>query len=198
MLTVKQQKTLDFIRKYVQRFDCAPTTAEIAKGIGIKSRGVVHRYIKALEEAGLIALTPKRHRNIQLVADYPDEEGLPLVGMIAAGQPIQAIEQQERINVADIFLGPGRFALRVRGESMIEEGIFDGDIVVCEKRTTADNGQIVVALIDNEEATLKRLQRGNDGTVTLLPANSLLQPMVYDAARVLIQGIYVGLLRFSV
>lgn len=192
MLTLAQRKTEEFIRKFFKEHNYAPTASEIAEGIGIKSRGVVHRYLKALEDAGRIALTPKRHRNIRL----SDTGSLPLLGAIAAGQPIEAIPQQESIDVASIFVGANRFALKVKGDSMVDEGILDGDIVICEKRETADNGQIVVALIDREEATLKRLQCNLDKTVTLHPANSALKPMVYPASRVAIQGIYIGLVRY--
>ena len=196
MLTLSQRKTYEFVKKYVQGNDYAPTVAEIATGIGIKSRGVVHRYLKALEEKGYIHLLPKRHRNIRLLKHNP-LGSIPLVGAIAAGQPIEAIEQNEAVEVAAIFLGADRYALRVKGDSMINEGIFDGDIVVCERRETADDGQIVVALIDHEEATLKRLYHNADDTITLLPANPAHQPMVYPAKRVMIQGIYIGLLRFT-
>jgi repressor LexA len=122
---------------------------------------------------------------------------LPLMGSIAAGSPIEAITQQETIDVSQIFLGPNRFALRVKGDSMIDEGILDGDIVVCEKADNASNGQIVVALIDNEQATLKRLQRNQNNSITLLPANAKHKPQSYPADRVNIQGIFVGLLRFE-
>lgn len=194
MLTLTQRKTYEFIQQFFHQHDHAPTAAEIAQGIGIKSRGVVHRYLKALVGADLIRLLPKRHRNIQLLASA-SSASLPLVGAIAAGQPIEAIEQQETIDVASIFLGANRYALKVKGDSMIEDGIFDGDVVVCERTQTPEEGQIVVALIDNEQATLKRFYRNANNTITLLPANSEHQPMIYPAERVQVQGIYVGLLR---
>ncbi len=200
MLTLTQRKTHEFIKEYFSEKGYSPTSAEIAKGIGIKSRGVVHRYLKALAEAGHIALTPNRHRNIRLLTSIQDMftggATLPLVGAIAAGQPIEAIPQQDSIDVASVFLGVNRYALKVKGDSMIEEGIFDGDIVICERQDSANDGQIVVALIDLEEATLKRLQRNLDNTVTLHPANSTLKPMQYPAERVTIQGVYVGLIRY--
>ena len=196
MLTLSQRKTYKFIQRFFHEHDHAPTAAEIATGIGIKSRGVIHRYLKQLAEEGLIRLLPKRHRNIQLLAASPDRS-LPLVGAIAAGQPIEAIEQQEAVDVASIFLGTNRYALKVKGESMIDEGILDGDIVVCERTQMAQNGQIVVALIDHEQATLKRLYYNDDKSVTLVPANPSHHPMIYSADRVEIQGIYVGLLRFN-
>ncbi|MCB1827393.1 MAG: transcriptional repressor LexA [Coxiellaceae bacterium] len=199
MLTLSQRKTEEFIRKFFDKHGYAPTASEIAEGIGIKSRGVVHRYLKALEEAGRIALTPKRHRNIRILDPVKtllaDLTPMPLLGSIAAGQPIEAIPQQDSIDVASIFVGPNRYALKVKGDSMIDEGILDGDVVICERANVANNGQIVVALIDQEEATLKRLE-SKQGMVTLHPANSRLKPMEYDSDRVTIQGIYIGLVRF--
>lgn len=198
MLTMTQRKTYEFIKDFIYRNQYSPTTAEIAKGIGITSRGVVHRYIKALVDADLISLTPKRHRNISLI-NHPQAaaDELYLVGRIAAGQPIEAVNQQEPLDVANIFTGKNRYALEVKGDSMIDEGIFDGDIVICQQADSADNGQIVVALIDQNEATLKRLQRNKNQTVTLVPANSTLDPITYEADRVTVQGVYVGLLRLS-
>ncbi len=198
MLTLSQRKTLDFIEFYITNNDYSPTVAEIALGIGITSRGVVHRYLRALEKAGKIELLPKRHRNIRIISENEAAKELPLMGSIAAGRPIEAIGEQESISVADVFLGENRYALRVKGDSMIEEGIFDGDIIVCESSDTAENGQIVVALVDQQEATLKRLQRNSDQkTISLLPANQRLEPMVYSADRVQVQGIYIGLIRYT-
>ncbi|MCH9770245.1 MAG: transcriptional repressor LexA [Gammaproteobacteria bacterium] len=195
MITLSQRKTFEYIQQYIQQNDYAPTIAEIARGIGIKSRGVVHRYVKALAGAGLIEIVPKRHRNISLIGASNDS--IPLVGRVAAGQPIEAIEDQESISMTDIFLGENRYALRVKGDSMIEEGILNDDIVVCERSDTANNGQIVVALIDDQEATLKRLQRNQDASISLLPANATMRPMTYSANRVKVQGIYIGLLRVA-
>ncbi|MDF1759745.1 MAG: transcriptional repressor LexA [Coxiellaceae bacterium] len=199
MITLSQRKTYQYIKSYIEAKGHAPTIAEITSGIGIKSRGVVHRYVKALQDAGLINLSPKRHRNIELTAKQltmPQQTNqLPLIGAIAAGQPIEAIIDHDPINLADIFLGEHRYALRVKGDSMIDEGIHDGDIVVCEHSNTANNGQIVVALIDNERATLKRIYHDKSNSITLVPANQKLKPMSYPADRVTVQGLYVGLLR---
>jgi len=198
MATRRQTKTYEFIEHFIDQYGHAPTMAEIAEGIGIKSRGVVHRYVQALIDEGLIKSLPNRHRNIQLVkATASKPTCLPLVGYIAAGRPIEAIMQHETIDIADAFLGDKCFALRVKGNSMIESGIYNGDVVVCEHSHVAENGQIVVALIDNQEATLKRFQRNPDHTITLIPANSKLTALVYGAERVTIQGIFVGLLRFA-
>lgn len=196
MLTLGQRRTYEFIKQFLDEHEYAPTAAEIAAGTGIKSRGVVHRYLKALAAAGKIHLTPKRHRNISLINEVVTGwKSLPLMGSIAAGRPIEAIADADPVDISKVFLGDQRYALKVRGDSMVDEGIFDGDIVVCEQADQATNGQIVVAIIDNEEATLKRLEKRYDGKVVLHPANERLEPMIYDASRVTIQGIYVGLLR---
>lgn len=202
MITLSQQRTLRFTKEFIKKNNYAPTVAEIAQGLGIKSRGVVHRNLRALEKAGLIKLTPNRHRNIvlitkQKVADLAKYR-LPLIGKIAAGLPIEAIEDADPINLADIFLGENRYALRVKGDSMVDEGIYNDDIVVCQHTNSADNGQIVVALIDQEAATLKRLSRNHqEKTVTLYPANKTLKPITYSASRIEIQGIYIGLFRMA-
>jgi len=196
-LTDRQQQTYDFLRAYVARHDVSPKLREIADHLGIRSRGTVHRYLSALVDAGLIAVAADRARGIQLL----EAEGefkrftLPLVGRIAAGLPIEAIPDHDEIDLSEFFIRPNRFVLKVAGESMIEAGILDGDMVVIEKSSTARDGEIVVALIDNEEATLKYLKRNADRSITLEPANSELKPMRYPADRVQIQGIVVGQFR---
>lgn len=198
MLTLGQKKVFQFIKDFHLRHGYSPTMAEIARAIGINSRGVAHRYVKALADEGLIQIIPNRHRNIQVIAgEQTSNRQLPLIGKIAAGRPIEAIPQKETIDIIDVFLGDQRFALQVVGDSMIEEGIHDGDYVVCEKAEYARNGQIVVALVDGSEATLKKIQNNLDRTVTLIPANSKLHPTIYPAERVQIQGIFVGLLRLT-
>lgn len=195
MLSARQQDTYLFIREYIARHGRAPLLEEIAGGLGIRSRGVVHRYVQALAEEGMITLLPGRHRGIQLNDVELPQPTLPLLGKIAAGRPIEAIQGEDEINLADFFMGPNRFVLKVQGDSMIEAGILDGDMVVVERCQQAADGNIVVALIDGEGATLKRLQNHRDGTVTLHPANSTLPPLRYSAERVSIQGRLVGQLR---
>lgn len=196
MLTLSQKKTLTFIEQFIAEHDYAPSNDEIAKGIGISSRGVAHRYVSALKEAGYITVVPNKQRNIQLV-HASQQTGLPLLGKIAAGQPIQAIHQTETVDVMGSLLGENRYALKVVGNSMVDEGILDGDLVVCEHSEQARNGQIVVALVDEDVATLKRIQANKDNTISLHPANSDYLPMTYEASRIRIQGIYIGLLRLS-
>jgi repressor LexA len=194
MLTDSERKTLDFIEHYVARHGFAPKLQEIADGIGIRSRGVAHRYVQALIKAGFLENNAGRHRGLKLVG-IQEGHCIPLLGKIAAGQPIEAIPDETEINLADFFMGPGRFALRVQGDSMIEAGILDGDIAIIKQQSTARNGDIVVALIDNEDATLKTFKNMGDGRVCLIPSNSTLTTMVFDAARVQIQGILVGCMR---
>jgi repressor LexA len=199
MLTDRQQATYQFIRNYHLRHGYAPKLTEIAGGIGISSKGVVHRYLKAIAEEGLIDLLSGRHRGIQLVENHLEAQAaeltLPLFGKIAAGQPIEAIPNHDTFNLSAFFLGPNRFVLKVQGDSMIEAGIIDGDMVIIKQKNCARDGDIVVALIDNDETTLKYLQQNKGGTVTLLPANQTMQPMNYLAERIQIQGVVVGQMR---
>ena len=198
LLTLRQMETLKYIESFIADHGYSPTTVEIAKGIGITSKGVVHRYIKALEKAGKLKTEPFRHRNIALVETElaANDTSIPLLGKIAAGKPIEAIQDQASVDIG-VLAGKDRYALRVYGNSMVDEGILDGDLVICEHRELAPDGAIVVALIDNECATLKRFKRNQDNTVTLSPANAEFLPMNYPSNRVKIQGIFVGLVRLS-
>lgn len=202
MLTDRQNEVYEFVCSYYSRHERTPKLREIADHLGIQSRGTVHRYLKAIEQAGLIEIEPDRTRGIRLLEPEfrPAEENsraftLPLLGRIAAGLPIEAIPDEDEIDLSEFFIRPNRFVLRVSGESMIEAGILDGDMVVVEHCQTARDGEIVVALIDREEATLKTLRRNSDGSVTLVPSNRALKPMRYSADRVQIQGVVVGQMR---
>lgn len=198
MLSRREQDTYNFICHYIAEYRQGPLLEEIATGLGIKSKGVVHRYVQSLAKSGVIELMPGRHRGIQLAGEGNHDDSapvLPLLGRIAAGVPIEAIPDQQELNLADFFIAPGRFVLKVQGESMIDAGILPDDMVVVESCMTARNGEIVVALVDQQEATLKRFKNNQDGTVTLIPENSNMQPMVFDAHRVHIQGVLVGQMR---
>lgn len=197
MLTAKQKQAYEFIREYILKQNIAPTDAEIAQGLGIKSRGVAHRYVSALADKGYITLTPNRSRNIQLVAEQNSPFDLPIIGAIAAGQPIEAMDQHRSLNLADHVLGPNRFLLVVKGDSMIGDNICDGDYVICEKAEVVNRHQIAVVLVDNSDATLKRVKNNNDGSITLIPSNPTLKPQMYPAEQVKIQGIFIGLLRLT-
>ena len=212
MLTDRERQVYDFVRAYARRHGVPPKLREIATHLGIRSRGTVHRYLRSIEAEGLIAIEPEVARGVRLasVARTGSEPGtvtgkrpaapggratLPVLGRIAAGLPIEAIPDQTEIDLSEFFMGPNRFVLRVAGDSMIEAGILDGDMVICESRATARSGDIVVALIDRDEATLKTLQRNADGSVTLIPANRSMTPMRYAAERITIQGVVVGQMR---
>lgn len=199
MLTDRQQATYLFVRDYHRRHGRAPKLTEIATGIGIRSKGVAHRNLKAIAEEGLIELLPGRHRGIRLTKCSPDgtatQTTLPLLGKIAAGQPIEAIPDLDSFDLTTFFLRPNRFVLKIQGDSMIEAGILDGDMVIVEQRARVNNGDIVVALIDKDEATLKYLQQNSDATITLIPANRSMQPVIFSADRIQIQGVVVGQMR---
>ena len=195
MLTATQHKTLAFIRRYLKRHRYAPSLAEIAEGIGITSKGTAHRHVQALAKAGQIRLIAGRKRGIELVEEEPSKLSLPLLGVIAAGRPIEAIAGQERLDLAEYATGPNRYALQVKGDSMIGIGILDGDLVIIERCDTADDNAIVVALIDDQEATLKRLRRLKSGRIKLIAENPDIPPMIYAAGRVRIQGVLVCQLR---
>ena len=202
MLTQKQSLTLDIIRSYLKTHEYAPTTQEIAEALGIQSRGVVHRYLKALETQGYIKLLSHQKRNIRLInpvhhSGQASNLEIPLLGAIAAGAPIEAIYQDRTLNLAALFLGPDRYALRIKGDSMIDEGILHDDIIICQKAHTAHAGQIVVALVDHQEATLKRIAFEPPNIIILKPSNAAYQAQRYTQDRIEIQGVFIGLLRSS-
>ena len=195
MLTQRQQAAYRFIQDFIRQHGHGPLLTEIAAGLGIHSKGTAHRHVQALANAGLIRLHAGRHRGITLAAADSHDTTLPLLGRIAAGRPIEAIPDQDTVNLTDFLTGANRFILKVQGDSKIEAGILDGDMVIVEQRSHADNGDIIVALIDHEEATLKRLQHNRDGSITLHPANHRMAPMIYPTERVNIQGIVTAQLR---
>lgn len=195
-LTRRQQDVLDYLREHAHEFAHPPTLDELCRLLGLSSRGSLHKHIQALIEAGLVEPMDGRQRGIRLTEEaLLDYDELPLVGTIAAGHPIEAIEIPETIQVPSWLRTQGRcYTLKVRGDSMVDEGILDGDWVVIEHRDHARNGEIVVALIDGEEATLKRIEQHAD-RVVLHPANPTLKPMIYEPHRVQIRGVVVGQMR---
>jgi len=196
MLTDSQQRTLDFIQAYILRCGHSPTYPEIARGIGIQSQGTAHRYVKALLDMGYLEREDGSHRGLRLPEELA-EQGMqiPLLGRIAAGQPIEAISGYDSVNLNQMFGGENRYALQVAGDSMIELGIMDGDTVIIEACNTARKDAVVVALIDNYEVTLKIYCPLSHNRVKLIPANASMQAMIYQADRVQIQGVLVGTLR---
>ena len=196
MPTPSQDKVLRFIRDHLASRGHAPSLSAIAVGLGLRSKGVVHRHVQALVEQGYLNVEPGRHHGIALTDRVAVETlSLPLIGRIAAGRPIEAIADEQTLNLAEFLLGPNRYALRVFGDSMIGAGILDGDTVVVEHRESAHDGDIVVALIDLQEATLKRFKQRKDGAIELIAENPAIPPMIYPAHRVRIQGIVTGQLR---
>ena len=193
-LTERQQEIYDFIRSKIETRGYGPTVREIGEAFDIKSPNGVMCHLNALVKKGIILREGGRARAIQLVDHRKPSSGLPLLGLVAAGSPTQAVEQSDRLNYDDLFEGPDHFALKVRGQSMIDDHIADGDFVVIRRQETAENGERVVAMIDNE-VTLKRFHR-EKGQVRLDPANDRMKPIYVNPnsdAKVL--GVLVGVLR---
>lgn len=199
MLTDRQQDTYNFIRQYIKQQGRSPLLSDVAQGIGLSSQGSVHNYIQALVNEGLVERTVGRSRGLHLVEDTANDEAiavtLPVMGRIAAGRLVEAIPDEDEIDLGGMFAGEGRFVLKVNGDSMIDKAIMSGDWVVIQSQQTAQHGDIVVALVDGFDATLKTLLLNNDKTVTLMPANINYDPVTLPAQRVSIQGVVVGQLR---
>lgn len=196
MLTTQEHNTLQFIRNYLAQYGYAPKFKEIGLAIGVTSQGTVHRYVQSLEDKGYIERAKGNARGMNLV-ELPlvSAPTIPLVGKIAAGLPIEAIEDQQELNLSEMFMGPELFALRVTGDSMMDAGILDNDYVIIKKQPVARDGDIVVAMIDKVEATLKRFKRKSQREVALIPENADMETMVYAAERVNIHGVLVGQMR---
>ncbi|MEE8483031.1 MAG: transcriptional repressor LexA [Nitrospinota bacterium] len=197
-LTKKQKLILDFIAAFIEREGYAPSIAEIKKEFGVNSPATVHQHLKNLEAKGAIRRIPNRHRSIEIVQASPSAgkgRRVPVLGAISAGSPIESFPDTETISLPE-EMAPGSesYLLRVRGNSMIEDHILNGDMVIVKKSNVAAPGQTVVALIDGSEATLKKFFFEN-GKIRLQPANPEMKPMVFDTNRVQIQGIVTGILR---
>lgn len=196
-LTERQRDILTFIREHKGRTGIAPTHKEICEAFGFSSYGTVYKHLTLLEQKGLIRRDANQKRGVELVEQRDEQAGvkqLPFFGYIAAGQPIEVAPGDEAINVPDELTGRGdNYVLKVRGESMIDDGIHDGDFVIINRRDRANNGEMVVALV-NGEVTLKRYYaEGN--RVRLQPANSTMAPIYAPREAVTIQGVVVGLMR---
>jgi repressor LexA len=199
-ITAKQRRVYEFIKGYIGSNEEPPTIAEIGRHFQISSSASVHGILSALEREGLIKRTPNISRGIEIVkqtANGDEDRGeIPLLGTVAAGQPIEAILSHDTLSVPTDMQGRGRtFALRVRGDSMIDENIQDGDFIVVTSQKTADNGQVVVALIDGNYATVKKFYREPD-FIRLEPANPQFKPIfIKTPERIQIQGVVTGLIR---
>ena len=193
--TPRQRSILQFIADYQKKHGVSPTLEEIGEEFGVH-RVTIFQHVNALEHRGAIRRTAQLARSIEVLdPDFQANPGVPVLGSIAAGRPIEAIElADERLEPSD-FLPPDgdHFALRVRGESMIEDAICDGDLVVVRRTSQARNGQVVVAILENEETTLKRFHRQSDGRIRLEPANRAMKPIVVDQAE--IRGVVVSVIR---
>ena len=198
MVTPRQRQIFDYLCRYADAHGVPPTMAEIGKQFKLRSPASVHHILSGLEREGLIRRIPNVSRGIEVVKEEAaaDDSEIPLLGVVAAGQPIEAVLSHETISVPRDFLGRERlFALRVRGDSMIGEQIREDDYIVVESRQTANNGDMVVALVDGSDATVKRFYRERD-RVRLEPANPRYKPIIVNPPdRVTIQGVVKGLIR---
>ena len=205
-LTRRQKEVLDFIAQFVEQNGYSPSYQEIANALELASLATVHKHILALETKHYLRRGFNQSRSLDVAPRYHQEErkrrgGLPvsmevpLAGRIAAGTPVEAVAGRETLNLAD-YLGNGdTFALEVRGDSMIEDHICDGDVVLVERSARVNNGDIVVALINGEETTLKRFYRESDSMARLQPANSAMPPIMVAMADLQIQGRVLAVLR---
>jgi repressor LexA len=193
-LTDRQREIYEFIRDKIEGRGFGPTVREIGEGFKIMSPNGVMCHLKALEKKGLIKRTGFRARAIQLMDHRPRSASLPMLGDVAAGAPTEAVSQNERLDFKELFGHPEYFALRVRGQSMIENHIDDGDYVVIKKQEKADNGDRVVAMVD-DEVTLKRFYREKN-RIRLEPANKSMDPIIVNPeANVKVLGVLVGVIR---
>jgi repressor LexA len=199
-LTPRQLDVIVAIRNYRHLHGYAPTMQELADQLGT-SKVTIFEHVGALEKKRVLRRDKHKARSLEITSDelLPDENRstkLPLLGNIAAGSPIEAIENREELDLEQLFHSRnGVYVLRVRGESMIEDHLCDGDYVVIERRETARNGEQVVALLDTGEATLKRFYKEGGGKIRLQPANSTMEPRIVDANRCKVQGVVIGVLR---
>ena len=198
-LTRRQREILDYLNGYLEANEYAPSFEEIARHFNYNSLATVHEHLTNLERKGYIKRTYNESRAIEVLPSEvnPRAIELPLLGLVAAGTPIEALATEEMIAVPEDFTrrGGNHYVLRVRGNSMIDEQIRDGDYVVIRERQNADNGEMVIALINNSSATVKKFYRERDGRIRLQPANDTMEPIYIHENDVTIQGIVVGVLR---
>ena len=197
-LTRRQKEMLDFLDGYIGQNGYAPTIEETAEHFGLRSLATVHKHLTNLQKKGLVKRDWNRSRALELVPTEVKVHAveLPLLGRVAAGSPIEAVTSSETIFVPEDMVGREQtYVLQVKGDSMIEEQIRDGDYVIVENRRFARDGEMVIALLDGETVTLKKLFREGGGRVRLQPANAALQPIYVDQDRLRIQGVVIGVLR---
>jgi repressor LexA len=196
-LTKRQREILDYLDAFIQQHGYAPSLEEIGRRFSLSSLATVHKHLTNLQEKGFIRRAWNRSRSVELIPTRVGARSveLPLLGFVAAGAPLEAVATSETIAVPEGLVGKrDSYVLRVRGDSMIDEHIRDGDYVIVEDRRSVDNGEMVIALIGGADVTLKKFYKEN-GRVRLQPANPTLQPLVVDADRVQVQGVVVGVMR---
>jgi repressor LexA len=197
-LTKRQKQMVDYLENYIEEHGYAPTLAEVGEYFGLSSLATVHKHLRNLENKGFIRRMHNHSRALEIIGKNngaPAARELPLLGQVAAGAPIDTIEENDTISVPEQFVRrDNTFCLRVKGESMVDEGIRDGDYIIVEGRDTANQGETVVALI-GDEATVKKYYREADGRIRLQPANPLMEPIYVPEDGLQIRGVVVGLMR---
>ncbi len=196
-ITRRQKEVIDFLSSFTQNNGYSPSYEEIALGLGLNSLATVHKHVANLQSKGLLQRAHNRSRSIDVLPSRTGKKGadrVPLMGRIAAGRPVEAVETAESISLGDVIGNREVFALEVRGDSMRDEHIVSGDYVLVERTRTAREGEIIVALVDSSEATLKRFYR-EGSMIRLQPSNAEMAPIYAPAASVVIQGKVLGLLR---
>ena len=198
-LTKVQRKILDYLQSYTSEHGYAPSFEEIADAFNYNSLATVHEHLSNLDRKGYIRKSFNESRAIEILPSevFPKAIELPIRGLVAAGLPLEAFESNETIAVPDAFVrrAGDHYVLRVRGDSMVEEQISDGDYVVVHDRPAADNGEMVIAMLEDSGATVKRYYRERDGRIRLQPANAAMAPIYVHESQVRVQGIVVGVLR---
>ena len=203
-LTRRQRELMEFLTGFIEKHGYNPSYDEIAAGLGLASLATVHKHIQALEAKQYLRRNYNHSRSLEVGERYIAEEkarkplaegAVPLLGRIAAGAPVEAIANRDELHFSDFLGNAETFALEVRGDSMIDDHICSGDFVLVEKGSFAHNGDIVVALLDNSEATLKRYYSEPDGRVRLQPANAAMAPIFVDPADLQIQGRVLAVMR---
>jgi repressor LexA len=196
-LTKRQREILDYLNEFIQAHGYAPSLEEVGKRFGLSSLATVHKHLTNLQQKGFIKRTWNRSRSVEVMPSRVVGRSieLPLLGYVAAGVPIEAVVSNETIDVPESLAGNREtYVLRVRGDSMIDEQIRDGDWVIVEDRKTAENGETVVALLSGSDVTLKKFYREN-GQIRLQPANPTIDPIVVPASQVQVQGVVIGVMR---
>ncbi len=194
MLDERESIVLNCFEHTLLKQGRAPTLAEVADALGVKARSAAHKYVHRLVEKGYLIQERKGWRGITLNRELETPQ-IPILGKIAAGQPIEVMEDETSLNLADYFIGQGHYGLKVTGDSMIDAGILDGDTVIIKQQQTARKGQIVAVLVDQHEVTLKTLGKKEQDQVELIPENNTMETMTYHVDRVEIQGVLIGQLR---